>query len=118
MPKAGDAVSARPNADPHRGGIVTMPHAIRMLAAATAVGGLALSGLMTAGAASASIHGPGTHGPGSRYARPGTGPHAIGRVTPAPPSNPSVARDPTPVTAGTAAPAAANLPLPPLSRPT
>src|SRR5262249_59532561 len=112
MPKAGDAVSARPNADPHRGGIVTMPHAIRMLAAATAVGGLALSGLMTAGAASASIHGPGTHGPGSRYAGPGTGSHPIGRITPAPTTNPPFPRHPTPATAGTPAPPPASLPPP------
>jgi hypothetical protein len=58
-----------------------MSHALRMLAAATAVGGLALSGLMTAGAASATINDPGTHGPGSWYAGPGTGPHAIGQIT-------------------------------------
>ena len=58
-----------------------MSRVIRMLVAATAVGGLALSGLMTAGAASASINGPGTHGPGSGYAGLGTGSHAAGLAT-------------------------------------
>ena len=92
-----------------------MPHAIRMLAAATAVGGLALSGLMTAGAASASIHGPGTHGPGSRYAGPGTGSHAIGRITAAPTSNRSFAGYQTPVTAGSATSSAASFTVPALA---
>jgi len=61
-----------------------MSRAIRVLAAATAAGGLALSGLITAGAASATVNGPGTHGPGSRYFAPGTGFHAAARAaTPA-----------------------------------
>ena len=63
-----------------------MSRVIRMLVAATAVGGLALSGLMTAGAASASINGRSAHGPGSRYAGPGTGFHAVGLATA--PANP------------------------------
>src|SRR6516164_3508725 len=102
MPKAGDAASARPNADPRRGGIVTMSRAIRMLAAATAVGGLALSGLLTAGAASASIHGSGTHGPGSWSFHPDTGSHAIGRITAASTRNRDFAGYDTGVTAGSA----------------
>src|SRR5262249_60037997 len=92
-----------------------MSHAIRMLAAAAAVGGLALSGLMTAGAASASIHGPGTHGPGSLHVGPDTGSHAIGRITAAPTSNRSFAGDQTAVTAGSATSSAASFPPPSLA---
>ena len=66
------------DADPHGGSDFTLPRTIRMLVAATAVGGLALSGLLTAGAASAAVNGLGTHGPGSWYVAPGTGSRAIG----------------------------------------
>jgi hypothetical protein len=52
-----------------------MSRIIRMLTAATAVGGLALSGLVMAGAASAST--PGTTGPGSWSFDPGNGSNAI-----------------------------------------
>jgi len=92
-----------------------MSHAIRMLAAATAVGGLALSGLMTAGAASASIHGSGTHGPGSRYFGPDTGSPAIGRITAAVTSNRNFAGYQTGVTAGSATSSAATFTVPKLS---
>src|SRR5215467_6451550 len=97
------------------GGIVTMPHAIRMLAAATAVGGLALSGLMTAGAASASIHGSGTHGPGSLHVGPHTGAPAFGPSTAAATSNRNFAGYQTGVTAGSATSSAATFTVPALS---
>src|SRR5215470_8099831 len=58
-------------------GILIMSRAIRMLVAATAVGGLALSGLITAGAASAAVNGLGTHGPGSWHVAPGTRPRYL-----------------------------------------
>jgi hypothetical protein len=86
-----------------------------MLAAATAVGGLALSGLMTAGAASASIHGSGTHDPGSWSFGPHAGSHAIGRITAAPTSNRSFAGYQTGVTAGSATSSAATFTVPALS---
>ena len=86
-----------------------------MLAAATAVGGLALSGLMTAGAASASIHGSGTHGPGSWSFHPDTGSHAIGRITAAPTSNRNFAGYEPTVTAGSATSSAASFTVPTLA---
>jgi len=92
-----------------------MSHAIRMLAAATAVGGLALSGLMTAGAASATINGPGAHGPGSRYVAPDTGSHAIGRITAAPTNTRDFAGYETAVTAGSATVLVASFTAPTLS---
>src|SRR5262249_43120697 len=88
-----------------------MSHAIRMLATATAVGGLALSGLMTAGAASAIINGPGTHGPGSWHVGPGTGSHAIGRIT----STRTFAGYQTAVSAGSPTVATASFTVPTLS---
>jgi hypothetical protein len=86
-----------------------------MLAAATAVGGLALSGLLTAGAASASIHGSGTHGPGSWSFHPDTGSHAIGRITAASTRNRDFAGYDTGVTAGSATSSAASFTVPKLS---
>ena len=75
-----------------------MPRTIRMLVAATAVGGIALSGLMTAGAASATI----THGPSSRYFAPGAGSHAAALATAAVTSNRTFAGYQTAVPAGSA----------------
>ena len=92
-----------------------MSRAIRMLAAATVVGGLALSGLMTAGAASASIHGSGTHGPGSWHFHPDTGSPAVGRITAATTSNRDFAGYLTGVTAGSATSSAASFTVPKLS---
>ena len=92
-----------------------MSHAIRMLAAATAAGGLALSGLMTAGAASATSTGPGTHRPGARYAGPGTGAHAIGRITAAPTNDRYFAGYQAAVPAGSATVATASFTVPTLS---
>jgi hypothetical protein len=95
-----------------------MSHAIRMLVAAVAVGGLALSGLMTAGAASATIDAPGTHGPGSGYFDPHTGSHAIGLEAAAPASTPTFAGYQTAVRAGSATVATASFTVPALSCPT
>ena len=92
-----------------------MSRAIRMLAAATVVGGLALSGLMTAGAASASIHGSGTHGVGSWSFGPHTGSPAVGRITAATTSNRDFAGYLTGVTAGSATSSAASFTVPKLS---
>lgn len=110
-----------------------MPHALRMLVAAAAVGGLALSGVMTAGAASATTSGLGTHGPGSRSFDPGTGSsgispagligsrggavrdHAIGRSTAAPTNTRTFAGYQTAVTAGSATSSAATFTVPALS---
>jgi len=92
-----------------------MSRAIRMLAAATAVGGLALSGLMTAGAASASIHGSGTHGPGSWHFHPDTGSPAVGRITAATTSNRDFAGYQTNVTTGSATTLAASFTVPTLA---
>jgi hypothetical protein len=86
-----------------------------MLLAATAAGGLALSALMTAGAASATINGPGTHGPGSVYFGPGTGSHAISRVTAAPTSTRTFAGYQTALPAGSATVATASFTVPTLS---
>jgi hypothetical protein len=86
-----------------------------MLAAATAVGGLALSGLMTAGAASASIHGSGTHGPGSWHFHPDTGSPAVGRITAATTSNRDFAGYQTNVTTGSATTLAASFTVPTLA---
>src|SRR5262245_7969822 len=94
-----------------------MSHAIRMLVAAVAVGGLALSGLMTAGAASATIDGPGTHGPGSGHFDPHTGSHAIGLGAAAPASTPTFAGYQTAVRAGSATVATASFTVPALSCP-
>jgi Peptidase A4 family len=96
-------------------GIFTMSHAIRMLVAATAVGGLALSGLMTAGAASAAINGPGTHGPGSWYFHPGSGSHAIGVSTATPTSSRTFAGYQATVPAGSATVLTASFTAPALS---
>ena len=92
-----------------------MSRAIRMLAAATAVGGLALSGLMTAGAASASIHGSGTHGLGSLHVGPDPGSPAVGPSTAATTSNRNFAGYQTGVTAGSATSSAASFTVPKLS---
>ena len=92
-----------------------MSRAIRMLAAATVVGGLALSGLMTAGAASASIHGSGTHGVGSWSFGPHTGSPAVGRITAATTSNRDFAGYLTGVTAGSATSSAASFTVPTLT---
>jgi hypothetical protein len=86
-----------------------------MLAAATAVGGLALSGLMTAGAASASIHGAGTHGLGSWHVGPHTGSPAVGQITAAPTSNRDFAGYEPTVTAGSATSSAASFTVPTLA---
>ena len=91
-----------------------MSRVIRMLVAATAVGGLALSGLMTAGAASASINGPGTHGPGSGYAGLGTGSHAAGLAT-APANSRDFAGYAAAVPAGSATVLTASFTVPTLS---
>ena len=92
-----------------------MSRAIRMLVAATAVGGLALSGLMTAGAASATTTGTGTHGPSSRYFALGTGSHAIGQITAAPTSNRTFAGYEAAVKAGSATVSAASFTVPTLT---
>ena len=92
-----------------------MSRAIRMLAAATAVGGLALSGLMTAGAASATITGAGTHGPSSRYFAPGAGSHAIVRILARVISNRTFAGYQAGVTAGSATSSAATFTVPTLA---
>ena len=92
-----------------------MSRAIRMLAAATAVGGLALSGLMTAGAASATITGAGTHGPSSRYFAPGAGSHAIGRILARVISNRVFAGYQTAVKAGSATVSATSFTVPTLT---
>ena len=92
-----------------------MSRAIRMLVAATAVGGLALSGLMTAGAASASITGAGTHGPSSWYMAPDTGSHAIGRIAARVISNRVFAGYQTAVRAGSATVSAASFTVPTLT---
>jgi hypothetical protein len=86
-----------------------------MLVAATAVGGLALSGLMMAGAASATINGAGTHGPSSRYAAPGTGSPAIGRITAGPTSNRVFAGYQAAVRAGSATTSTASFTVPTLT---
>ena len=91
-----------------------MSRVIRMLVAATAVGGLALSGLMTAGAASASINGRSAHGPGSRYAGPGTGFHAVGLAT-APANSRDFAGYAAAVPAGSATVMTASFTVPTLS---
>ena len=91
-----------------------MSRVIRMLVAATAVGGLALSGLMTAGAASASINGRSAHGPGSRYAGPGTGFHAVGLAT-APANSRDFAGYAAAVPAGSATVLTASFTVPTLS---
>jgi hypothetical protein len=110
-----------------------MPHALRTLVAAAAVGGLALSGVMTAGAASAAARGPGTRGPGSRSVDPGAGSnaislaglaggrggaardHAFGRITAAPTSTRTFAGYQTSVTAGSATSSAATFTVPAVS---
>ena len=91
-----------------------MSRVIRMLVAATAVGGLALSGLMTAGAASASINGRSAHGPGSRYAGLGTGSHAAGLAT-APANSRDFAGYAAAVPAGSATVLTASFTVPTLS---
>ena len=92
-----------------------MSRTIRMLVAATAVGGLTLSGLMTAGAASATITRGGTHGPGSRYFGPGTGSHAAALATAAATSNRTFAGYQTNVPAGSATVLTSSFTVPALS---
>ena len=92
-----------------------MSHAIRMLVAAAAAGGLALSGLTTAGTAFATLDGPGTHGPGSGYLDPLTGSHAIGVAAAAPGSTRAFAGYQTAVPAGSATVATASFTVPTLS---
>ena len=91
-----------------------MSRVIRMLVAATAVGGLALSGLMTAGAASATNTVPGAHGGGSRYASPGGGSHAVGLAT-APANSRDFAGYAAAVPAGSATVMTASFTVPTLS---
>jgi len=92
-----------------------MSRAIRMLVAATAVGGLALSGLMVAGAASATVNGRGIHGPGSRYFGPGTGSRAAALATAGPISNRTFAGYQAGVPAGSATVLTASFTVPTLS---
>ena len=92
-----------------------MSRAIRMLLAATAVGGLALSALMTTGAAAATVNGPGTHGPGSWHFSPGTGPRATGPVAATATSNRTFAGYQTAVRAGSATVATATFTVPTLT---
>ena len=93
-----------------------MSRPIRMLVAATAVGGIGLSGLMAAGAASAAtVIDAGTHGPSSRYVAPDTGSHVIGRITAATISNRTFAGYQAAVKAGSATVSVASFTVPTLT---